>query len=308
MDKLKRKIIKYFILCAFGISVAESMWDSTFDEVLFPFCKDNVTAGSMLMVLYFVLTAAIFAAFAFLFYRLINKAVEAESERQVKERNLVYSGITHDLKTPMTSVQGFAAALLEDRIKPEEQKEILDIIYKKSCYMNELVESMFTYSKMNADDYHLSCKKMDLGALVREAVALNYDEFEKRGMDLQVEIPEEPLFCLLDGKEMKRAIHNLLVNAYKHNGAGGKIMVRVSKQGKEVFVTVADNGKEITKEQGEKLFEPFVCGNDARSGGQGNGLGLTIARLIAEKHGGKLYVRNNMNEYTKGFVIQLHLS
>lgn len=305
MDKFKRKIIGYFLFCAFGISLLESMCDSTFDHILLPMYMDNEAVFKILLVIYLLLSIAIFVIFAFIFYHLTNKEVEKESRRQVNERNMIYSCITHDLKTPMTSVQGFSKALMEGRIKPEEQKEIFNIIYNKSCYMNELVESMFAYSKLNTEDYRLSFRKMDVCVLVRNLIALSYDEFEKREMDLQVEIPEEPIFCLLDEKEIKRGINNLIINAYKHNDNGTKILIRVYCHEKYIYIIVADSGKAISKEQEQNIFKPFECGNTARTSGSGNGLGLTISRIIMEKHGGKLYVRNDINGYTKGFAARL---
>lgn len=173
--------------------------------------------------------------------------------------------------------------------------------------MNELVERMFTYSKLNTDDYKLSCQKVDLGSLVRNLVAINYDEFETKDIDLQVKIPEKPIECSLDEKEMKRSINNLIINSYKHNHNGAKVMIQVYRQGKYVYVVVADNGKSISKEQERNIFEPFVCGDTARSSGNGNGLGLTISKIIIEKHGGTLYINNDISGYTKGFVVKMPL-
>lgn len=305
MNKFKRKIIKYFILCAFGLSIAETLIDAIFAEILFPISESKDVTLIITMIMYTLMSIAPLFLFAYIFYRLTNRAVKAESNRQINERNMQYSSICHDLKTPMTSVQGFAAALREDRIKPEEQKEIFNIIYDKSCYMNELVERMFTYSKLNTDDYKLSCQKVELGSLVRNLVAINYDEFEAKDIDLQVKIPEEPINCLLDEKEMKRSINNLIINSYKHNHNGAKVMIQVYRQEKYVYVVVADNGKAISKEQERNIFEPFVCGDTARSSGNGNGLGLTISKIIIEKHGGKLYINNDISGYTKGFVVKM---
>lgn len=303
MDKLKRKIIKYFIVCAFSVSVTESVLDSAFTDCIFPEFTGNRTFFLFLLGLFLFLTFAVFVLFAVLFWKLISKAVNEESKRQVSERNMQYSSICHDLKTPMTSVQGFAAALRDGKIKQSEQQEIFNIIYSKSCYMNELVESMFAYSKLDTDDFQLSCKRLDLGSLVREVVALHYDEFENREMELQLNIPDEPLLCSLDEKEMKRSIGNLLVNAYRHNSNRTEVMIKVYRHDKNAYVVVADNGVTIPAEQECCIFEPFMCGDEARS--SGNGLGLTISRIVVRKHGGDLYIRKNIDGYTKGFIIQI---
>lgn len=306
MDKLKKKIIKYFVICAFLVSVTESVVDSTFTDCVLPQFTDSRPAFLFMLMLFLFFTFTVFVLWALLFWKLTSRAVNEESTRQVNERNMQYSRICHDLKTPMTSVQGFATALRDGKIKSEEQQEILNIIYEKSCYMNELIESMFAYSKLGTDNFQLSRKRMDLGSLVRAIVALHYDEFEKREMELRLDIPEEPLLCLVDEKEMKRSIGNLLVNAYKHNPGGAEIMVWVSCNESTAFVVVADNGIAIPAEQECCIFEPFMCGDEARPGG--NGLGLTISRMIIRKHGGDLYIRKNINGYTKGFVVQIPLA
>lgn len=305
MDELKKKIIKYFILCVFGVSITENALDSTFIEYILPLLADNKPILSIMMAVCLFLTFSVYGIFGILFWRLTSKAVSVESKRQVRERNMQYSRICHDLKTPMTSVQGFAAALRDGKIKPEEQQEIFNIIYRKSCYMDELVESMFSYSKLDTDDFRLSCKRFDLGSLVRGVVALHYDEFENREIELQLDIPEEPLYCALDEKEMKRSISNLVVNAYKHNPNGTKVKIQAYHYEKDTYVVVADNGTFIPAEQECCIFEPFMCGDEARSSGNGNGLGLTISRIIARKHGGDLYICKNIDGYTKGFTIRI---
>ena len=104
---------------------------------------------------------------------------------------------------------------------------------------------------------------------------------------------------------MKRVISNLLINAYKHNEKGTNILVRVSVQGDIARITVADNGEVIDKEVASTIFEPFAKGDAARSGGKGTGLGLAIANLVVKKHGGRLYIEDNMDGFTKGFVMDM---
>ena len=305
MNKVKKKIVLYFILCMFGCIVVEGIVGSILDTVMAKVETPTGTIALVTIVAFIVLSIANIIGGAYIFSRLTGKAFEKESMRQINERNMLYSCIAHDLKTPMTSVQGFASALKEGKVKPEEEKEIYDIIYNKSCYMNELLDTMFAFSKLNTKDYKLSCREIDLCGLVRELVALNYDEFEARDMNMDIDIPEEALKCNIDEKEMKRAISNLLVNAYNHNENGANILVRVSNQGDMINVIVADNGKAITKEDAKTLFEPFAKGDESRSGGKGTGLGLAISSLVAKKHGGKLYIDDKVDGYTKGFVICL---
>ena len=305
MNKVKKKVVLYFILCLIGCFVAEGIILSIMEalRMLLSSPSDNtmlIVSGGFL-----ILSLMNIVGGAYLFYRLTGKTWQKESMRQMNERNMLYSCIAHDLKTPMTSVQGFATALKEGKVKPEEQAEIYDIIYNKSCYMNELLDTMFTFSKLNTDEYVLSRREMDVCALMRETMALYYDEFEARDMNLDIDIPEESIACNIDEKEIKRAVSNLLVNAYKHNEKGANILVRVSVQGDMVRIIVADNGDVINKEVVTTIFEPFAKGDESRSGGKGTGLGLAISNLIVEKHRGRLYIDDSIEGYTKGFVICL---
>lgn len=175
----------------------------------------------------------------------------------------------------------------------------------RACYMNELVESMFAYSQLDCDDKKLILKELDLCALVRELTALNYDGFESRGMDVQIEIPGTPILCNVDEREIKRSINNLIVNAYKHNPNRTQVLIQVSQQENSVYVVVADTGEQIPESIEQTIFEPFVCGDESRTSGNGNGLGLAISQVIVRKHGGDLYLLKKIDGYTKGFVIKL---
>ena len=303
MNKVKKKVVLYFILCLVGCLVVEGIILGIMDALLMSLSSPNDNMVLIIIGVFLILSLMNIVAGAYLFYRLTGKTWQKESQRQMNERNMLYSCIAHDLKTPMTSVQGFATALKEGKVKPEEQAEIYEIIYNKSCYMNELLDTMFAFSKLNTDAYKLSLREVDLCALVRELVAFHYDEYEKMDMDLDIDIQEEAIICNADEKEMKRAISNLLVNAYKHNEKGAHILVRVSAQGDMVRIIVADNGDVINKKVATTIFEPFAKGDEARSGGKGTGLGLAISNLVVEKHGGKLYIDDCIEGYTKGFVI-----
>ena len=305
MNKVKKKAVLYFILCLFGCFAAECIVLSIMDALVMSLSEPNDNMALIVLGGFLLLSLAVIVGGAYIFYRLTGKAFQKESLRQISERNMLYSCIAHDLKTPMTSVQGFAAALKDGKVKPEEQAEVYEIIYNKSCYMNELLDTMFVFSKLNTDDYTLFFRHLDMCALVRELAALHYDEFESRAMNLDIDIPEEAVKCNVDKKEMKRAISNLLVNAYKHNSNGASILVRVTSQGDMVRIIVADNGEAIGKEVADEIFEPFTKGDSARSEGKGTGLGLAISSLVVSKHSGRLYIDDSIEGYTKGFVICL---
>lgn len=305
MNKLKKRIVKYFVCCAFGISVAESMIDSTFTDLILPAYADNETVVKLLVPLHLSICIFMFFLGAYIFYGLTKRAMEAESKRQVQEQNLLYSCIAHDLKTPMTSVLGFASALKDGKIQPDEQEEILDIIYRKSRHMNDLIETLSAYARLGTESYVLEPRPVDLCILVRDLVAMHYSEFEDRHMELQIEIPDESIVCQLDEKEFRRAVNNLIVNAYKHNPEGTGVLIKVQEEKGKAMVTVADQGEKIPQELAQSMFKPFVCGDISRASGNGSGLGLAIARSIVRTHGGELMYQ--YTEQSNQFVLTLPL-
>ena len=311
MDKLKNKIIRYFLICTVGISIAESVWDIISDiileQVIRPGFELNPTPVTVLLMLIAVIAVSIIilAVGALFFYRLVQKAVEEESRRRASEQNMLYSCIAHDLKTPMTSVQGFAAALRDGKIKANEQSEICDIIYLKTRHMNELVDTLSAYSKLGTEDFSLNIEDVNISALVRDAAAMNYSDFESKGIEMVVDIPDEPIICALDGKEFTRAVSNVIVNACKHNRSGCEVLIKINREAERTYISIADTGDVIADELVPALFDPFVCGNASRTSGTGSGLGLAVAARIAEKQGVKLRYSTGIAGYSKGFVFEI---
>lgn len=306
MNKIRMQSLKHYMLCTFVIILAESGISWILDYLFFPIYEGRNGREYVYWVILNLGTSFLLLFVgAYVFYRFSKKVIKAESKRQIQEQNLLYSSIAHDLKTPITSIQGFAAALKEGKIKPEEQEEILDIIYRKSRHMNELIETLLAYSKLGTESYALNRNKTNICSLVRDMLAMNYSEFEEKEMELDIEIPDEPIFCNIDEKEFRRAMNNLIVNAYKHNKRRARILIQVYREKECAFITVGDDGKVIPKELAENMFKPFVSGDASRTSGSGNGLGLAISSAIVEKHGGKLYMKDCGGGYTKKFVVQI---
>ena len=303
---LKNKIFLSYVGLCFGLVVLFKNLDYIYydiiDPKLNPDVKDlNVNTPSRWG--YFVFSILIFMVFAFVFYRLTSRAIRQESERRLKEQNLIYAAIAHDLKTPMTSVQGFAKALSDGRIKPEEQQEIFDIIYRKSCSCDDMVNTLFDYAKLGTDGYKPAFAEVDICALVREIIAENYCDFEDHGIQLDIDIPEQAIMINADKTELKRAVTNLIVNVYKHNPDGIKARVSVAKGYEKAVIHIADSGEQLP--EGVDIFEPFVTENTARTVGRGTGLGLAVTKRVIERHGGEVKVIHADEGYTKAFVIYI---
>lgn len=301
--KLIRKIILYYALCAFTTGAVWQLYDYWFSAQFIERLAEGSAAYRIVMFIYVVTLPLEFVVGAILFYILIRKLLYTESEKRVKEQNMVYAAIAHDLKTPMTSVQGFAAALRDGMIPPEKQSEVLDVICSKSRHMDELINSLFEYASLGAEEYRLKFEPVDAAHIVREVAAEAYTDFEEHGIELEADISEEPLTILGDSRELRRAVTNLVVNAWKHNEPGTKVRITAKAAGDELLIAVADNGAQIPQKMREVILQPFVTGDAARMSRNGSGLGLTIAAKIVVLMGGALRIVDVDGEYVKAFEI-----
>ena len=201
-----------------------------------------------------------------------------------QKRNLMLSDIAHDLRTPITTVYGYAKALNDGMVKPEEQQEYLSAIQAKSGRINDLIQMLFDYVKLDSTGFQLNVKPLDLSELLRQNAALVYSDMEDAGMEFVV----------------------LLTNAIRHNPKGSQILL-VQKQENlnKITVVIADNGERISPELVSHLFEPFTMGDQSRNSKNGSGLGLSIAYKIMELHGWKLEYVDSYPGYEKAFRLEI---
>ncbi|MCF0134169.1 MAG: HAMP domain-containing histidine kinase, partial [Blautia sp.] len=208
-----------------------------------------------------------------------------------KRRNLLLSDITHDLKTPITTMAGYAQALNDGMVKdPDKQKQYLASIHRKSLEMSELITMLFNYVKMDSEGFSLKLEKVNMTNLVLQIVAGAYTDIENAGMDLDMDIPEETIFANLDRAQFSRSITNLVTNAVRHNDAGTMIMVSITRELSASTIRVMDSGNPIDESLMDTIFDPFVMGDESRNRRGGSGLGLSVTKKVIDMHGGKLYI------------------
>ena len=209
------------------------------------------------------------------------------------------------MKNPISSVLGFARALESGTVKAEEQALILHTICEKSLQIDEMIQKMFQYAKLEADGYSLQCQRVDLCSILREVLALQYSEIEEKNMELDIAIPDGCVIKEIDAAEFSRVLRNLISNAIKHNEKGTRLLISLTQEKNRVKIIVADSGIPIPPEQSDTIFEPFQCSDESRVAKDGSGLGLAIVKQIVHLHKGKIYIDDKIEGYTKGFVIEL---
>ena len=267
--------------------------------------------GSVILALILSLIPYLIAGiwYARLVYHRVNTLLQldhdAARERE-QQRNLMLSDIAHDIKTPITSVCGYANALSDHLVPEEKVPEYLDTIYRKSMRISELINMLFEYVKMDSSGFTLMRSEADLAELVLENTALIYTDMEEAGLTLDVDIPEEEMRALIDKGQMSRVVTNLLSNAVKYLNSGNSVLVKMEHDEKEITVIVADDGDPIDDTLAEHIFEPFSRGDKTRSTKGGSGLGLSIASKVVMLHEGTLLLDNEYPApYHKAFIIKM---
>ena len=250
--------------------------------------------GSFFLVAIILLTPYIIGGIVFSIsvareIRRVEREKEIEHKTEEERRYLMISNIVHDLKTPMTTVYGYAKAL-NDGIVPEDRKqEYLEAIMAKTDRTNEVIAMLLDYVKLDSEGFVIKKSKIDLCELLRSCCAFCYTDVESAGCELDINVPEKPLFIAADSVQLSRVITNLIMNAIRHNPKGTKIGVTIKCENyataEDVRVFVADTGDEIPEELAEHIFEPFVTGDESRASGAGTGLGLPLSVKICEMHG-----------------------
>ena len=273
-----------------------------------------IASGFFLIVVFpFILGALYFTKVVMKEFGAVEEAERAKEREMMRMRNLMLTDIAHDLRTPMTTVSGYARALSDGLVPDDKKEEYLEAIRNKTARMDELIGLLFDYTKLENEEYKLDLKKTDICELVRECVAGAYTDIEDAGMEADIDIPEEYMEITADKVQLSRVITNLITNAVRHNDAGIKIGIFVKRDGTKIRVMIADTGKMIDEETSKHLFDPFYTGDASRSSKGGTGLGLSIAAKVVNLHGFKLKLRqrpdisryNISPEYTKAFIITI---
>ncbi|QZY55857.1 sensor histidine kinase [Crassaminicella profunda] len=241
---------------------------------------------------------------------LVNKfqKILIEYKKVEESRKKIISNISHDLRTPLTSLLGYIEAIKNDAtLRLEEKEKYIEVVYSKGKLLHVLLEDFFALSKIESNDALLSFKKLNICELIRMSILTFYEDFTKVSIIPEIYLPDEKLFILGDEKSIHRIINNLLSNALKYGKDGGQIGITVKKENKFVRVTVWDNGKGIPQNEIHHIFERLYTLEESRNTHlQGNGLGLTIVKKLIEKHHGTIHVSSIPNKKT-GFSFILPL-
>ncbi|OUM97369.1 MAG: hypothetical protein A9Z00_13180 [Thermobacillus sp. ZCTH02-B1] len=230
-----------------------------------------------------------------------------ERLRFEENRKQLIANISHDLKTPITAIMGYAQGMLDGvAATPERLAKYARTIHAHASDLARLVDELLLYSKLDLNRVPFRFTELDLGEYAGRIVEEYRLYMESRGIRLDAELPAEPVRVTADPEQLKRVFTNLLENSAKHmDKEDGRILLRVMRDGEAGFarVEIADNGEGIDGRDLPHIFDRFYRAEASRSGG-GSGLGLAIAAQIVEAHGGKIRADS---EWGKGTIVTFTL-
>jgi two-component system OmpR family sensor kinase/two-component system sensor histidine kinase BaeS len=215
-------------------------------------------------------------------------------ERQ--RRNLV-ADVTHELRTPLSVIQGRIEGMLDDVYAPD--REHLGLVLQQTQVLSRLLDDLSLLSKAEAGALRLDRERIAASTLVDDAVAAHRDEAQGRGITLRARVAEDVPEVNVDRVRIGEVLSNLLTNALRYTPAGGAVTVSADRADDGIAIAVTDTGSGIPAGDVPRVFDRFTKSPDSR----GSGLGLAIARSLVEAHGGSISARGDRSGTSIRFVL-----
>ena len=225
--------------------------------------------------------------------RMTAQLAEREAERDAAEqaRRGLVAAVSHDLRTPLTSLRLLAEAVEDELVDQETRRSYLERMSVHIRSLSALIEDLFELSRLEVGDIEWSLQRVRLDELVGETVEAMRAQAEAKRVAVRALVPGDVAPARANPEKLQRVLFNLIQNAIRHTPADGSVTVAAESNGSTVEIEVADTGEGLRPEDRERAFEPFYRGGvgAARAAGDGTGLGLTVCRAIVEAHGGEIW-------------------
>ena len=208
-----------------------------------------------------------------------------------KTQSEFISSVSHELRTPLTAINGWAETLYNGEVRDaEDVKKGMGIIVSEARRLTNMVEELLEFSRIEAGRFNLSVEPLDITAELEDAVYTYREFFRRKGLELRYTEPDEPFPVVTgDPERLRQVFCNLLDNADKHGGSGGRVDVSVALEGEDVVIRIRDYGPGIPEEELPHVKYKFYKGS---SKARGSGIGLAVCEEIITRHGGTLELAN----------------
>lgn len=221
----------------------------------------------------------------------LNELGEAfnHMSRQIQDteetRKAFIANLSHELRSPMTSIQGFVQSVLDGTVKPENQNQTLQIVLDESKRLNKLISALLTLSRAEAPQTKVKHVPFNICELIRLVLITRINQIESKSIRVETDFEQDDMYALGVKEQIEQVLINLMDNAIRYTPANGVITLSVQTQDKKTLaITVKDNGLGIAKEDRDHVFDRFYKAEQSHTAGEGVGLGLAIVKAILEQH------------------------
>ena len=214
-------------------------------------------------------------------FNMMTKKLQGVEE----SRREFVANVSHELRSPITSIRGFAEGMADDVIPEEERPKYLRLVADESRRLSGLIDDLLALSRLEREDAKPEMTVFDVNEMLRRAVIRRMNDLEDKKIDVSCEFEEDSCMVRADSDRIEQVVINLLDNAIKFTPEGGKISLESAVKDGLAEVTVRDNGTGIAPEDRDKIFDRFFTADRAHTAGKGTGLGLSICKRIMEMHG-----------------------
>ncbi|MFL0198669.1 sensor histidine kinase [Clostridium sp. WILCCON 0269] len=220
------------------------------------------------------------------------QAIEKKNIISEESRKKIISNISHDLRTPLTSILGYMELILNDYdLSPDERKRYIKIAYTKGNCLYDMLEEFFQISKMDSKDFKLEIKSINICEIIRQQLVFFFNEFKRAGIEPKLNFPKDDVYVNADEKALNRILNNLISNALKHGKNSTKICINLSYTQNTVFISIWDNGLGIPKDEINYIFDRlYTIEKSRKSNSRSSGLGLSIVKKLLESLDGTISV------------------
>lgn len=214
-----------------------------------------------------------------------TNAIEQSLKSERLKTELI-TNVSHDIKTPLTSIINYVDLLKQEDIKDEKIKQYIDILNQKSLRLKKLIEDLVEASKVSSGNVKLNIEVIDLKELLAQTIGEFEDRFESKNLKIDIEIPNEEVKIKADNRYMYRVIENLFSNITKYSIDNSRVYISLTKQNGKIKLEIKNISKDKLNISPDELMQRFVRGDKSRYT-EGSGLGLSIAKSLTEMQGGK---------------------
>jgi len=224
-----------------------------------------------------------------------------------KLKTELISNVSHDLKTPLTSIINYVNILKSGDITEVERAEYLLILEKKSLKLKVLIEDLFEMSKINSGKIKLNRELIDILSLIHQGIGEYSTLYEEKNIHFKVTTEEDDIYMELDGKLMSRALENVIINALKYSLNDTRVYINIKLEDDYVKIGVKNVANYEMDFNEEEMFERFARGDKSRNSKvEGSGLGLAITKSIIELHGGEVKIKKDGDMFKIYFIIPIN--